>query len=363
MNPKEQELMERYIYQVVRRLPREQRQEVGLELQELIGDMREHGTSMEDVLTKLGNPAEFAGRYQDAPHFLIGPEYYDNYIWFMKIALICTMIAVLAASVIEGVRTGVGQSDENMLQAVITAIIYGCVNGISNLMVSCISVFGGITLMFAVMERNKTAFDMKKEKQWTVNDLGDNFTGNKMWSPSSLSPVPHKKAMISRGDTIVGIVFIVILGVLLIFAPGIFSVVLGKGEEAVFVPVFNLDKWNIILPVFILSLVIGLADEVFRLIVGHYCKPVMISNLVCGLVQMFLTIIVLKVLPFWNLDFTAEIKARMGEQLSSSAEFVIDKWNGDFVSNFLVIVCLMITMLEIGTTVYYTLRYGGRSVR
>ena len=30
--------MERYIYQVVRRLPGEQRKEVGLELQELIGE-------------------------------------------------------------------------------------------------------------------------------------------------------------------------------------------------------------------------------------------------------------------------------------------------------------------------------------
>ena len=41
MNKRDRDLMERYIYQVVRRLPGEQRKEVGLELQELIGDMWE----------------------------------------------------------------------------------------------------------------------------------------------------------------------------------------------------------------------------------------------------------------------------------------------------------------------------------
>ena len=39
VNQQEQELMERYIYQVVRRLPKNQRKEVARELQELIGDM------------------------------------------------------------------------------------------------------------------------------------------------------------------------------------------------------------------------------------------------------------------------------------------------------------------------------------
>ena len=41
MNQKEQEWTERYIYQVVRRLPRQQRKEVEEQLRELIGDMAE----------------------------------------------------------------------------------------------------------------------------------------------------------------------------------------------------------------------------------------------------------------------------------------------------------------------------------
>lgn len=41
MSEKERELMKRYIYQVVRRLPKDQRQEIGMELEELIEDMFE----------------------------------------------------------------------------------------------------------------------------------------------------------------------------------------------------------------------------------------------------------------------------------------------------------------------------------
>ena len=62
MNGRDQELINRYIYQVVRRLPRDQRGEVSLELQELIGDMLEAGASAEEVLSKLGESGEICGK-------------------------------------------------------------------------------------------------------------------------------------------------------------------------------------------------------------------------------------------------------------------------------------------------------------
>lgn len=358
MNPKDKDLMERYIYQVVRRLPKEQRHEVSLELQELISDMLENGDSMEAVLTELGSPAEFAKRYQDSSHCLIGPEYYDNYIWFLKIVLTCAAIAVIVVSIIEGISGGYGLTDENIVQAVIISAIHGLVNGFANLVIACISVFGGVTLMFALMERNKVAFDMRKEKKWSVKDLGDNFTSGKLWTPNYLSPVPHKKAIINRSDSVVSIVFFVIFSVLVIFAPNVFSAIFRDGEVVSTIPVFNLERWNLICPLFVISLVIGLVDEVFRLIVGRYCKPVMVSNIVCGFIQIVLSVIVFKVLPFWNPDFASEIKVQLGEQLSSGAAAFIDKWNGDLVSTILLTGIILLTLLEIGTTVYKTFRYG-----
>ena len=39
MTPNEKDYMDRYIYQVIRRLPKAQREEVRMELEELISDM------------------------------------------------------------------------------------------------------------------------------------------------------------------------------------------------------------------------------------------------------------------------------------------------------------------------------------
>lgn len=355
MNPKDQELMKRYIYQVVRRLPKEQRHEIMLELEEMISDMREHAESMEEVLTKLGDPREFAKKYQDGHHYLIGPEYFDHYLWFLKTVLTCAGVTILMISVLESIRDGIGLVGDNMVQAV----IYGITNCIVNLFAACIGIFGGITLLFAVMERRQVKFELKREKEWSIHDLEDSIsTGGKVWTTKELPPIPSKKAIISRGDSIAGIVFIVIFCVLLIFAPNFFGVILKSGDGVSIVPIFNLDQWHVILPVFILALLIGLGDEVFRLLVGHYCKPVMISNIVCGTLQIMLSFIVLKAFPFWNPDFEMELKIHLEEQVSSSAEFFIDKWDGNFVSNCLLAFCVVVTLLEIGTTIYKTLLHG-----
>jgi len=163
--------------------------------------------------------------------------------------------------------------------------------------------------------------------------------------------------MISRGDSIVGIVFIVIFSVLLIFAPHFFAAVFMDGETVTTVPVFNLDQWRIILPVFVLSLLIGLVDEILRLVVGIYCKLVMISNIICGTIQILLSIVVLKVLPIWNPNFVLELELALGDNANSGAKF-LTYWNADIVSNGLLAFIVIITLLEIGMTIYKTLRYG-----
>lgn len=359
MSGKEQELIDRYIYQVVRRLPRDQRGEVSLELQELIGDMLEAGGSAEDVLSKLGDPAKFAEKYQDRSHCLIGPEYYDNYVWLLRIVLTCVTATVFVVSVIQGIRDGIVLADGETAGAAIMAAGTGIANGFTGIFIAGLSAFGGVTLAFAVMERRKIRFEMKKEKNWTVSDLGDNFTGKqKVWTPGNLSPIPHKKAMISRGDSIVGIVFIMIFGVLLIFAPQFFGAVFPDGEVVRTIPVFNLDQWDIILPLFILSLAIGLADEVLHLVVGHYCRLVMISSIVTGGLQMILLFLLLKAFPLWNPGFATELELYLGGQDGTGLNEIITRWNGDFVSNCFLAFGLMITLLEVGSTVYRTLRYG-----
>lgn len=225
-------------------------------------------------------------------------------------------------------------------------------------MLSCISAFGAVTLTFAIMERKKIQIEMKKAEKWSVESLSEERKiPSARWTPKILEPVPDKKAIISRGDSIVGIVFIVIFSVLLIFAPHFFAAIFTEGEAITTVPVFNLEQWGIVLPVFVISLLIGLIDEILRLIIGVYCKLVMISNILCGVIQIVLSAIVLKVLPIWNPNFVLEIEQALGANADSSANF-FTYWNADMVSNGLLAFIVVITLFEIGVTIYKTLRYG-----
>lgn len=360
MTPNEKDYMVRYIYQVIRRLPKAQRDEVRMELEELISDMYTDKGSMEEVLTELGDPAEFAKQYQSEQRYLIGPEYFDTYLWFVKVVLICAAIPILVISLINAIGEMPAITAQNSASVIIRAIVDGLITGITDAILSCVSAFGAVTLTFAIMERKKVQFELKKAEKWTLDSLSEESkmpTSHSRWTPKFLEPVPDKKAIISRGDSIVGIIFIVIFSVLLIFAPHFFSAFFTEDETVMTVPIFNLEQWGIVLPVFILSLLIGLADEILRLIVGVYCRLVMISNIVCGVLQIVLSIVVLKVLPIWNPNFALEIERVLGDNVDTGARF-LTYWNADMVSNGLLIFIVAITVFEIGVTIYKTLRYG-----
>lgn len=126
------------------RLPKGQRKDVGLELQELVDDMFEECGSVETVLIKLGSPADFARQYQDDRHYLIGPAYYDNYIWLLKIVLLCTLIPILITTIISGLVGMDGHGIGGLTDGVVNILV----DVIVNCMTSCIGVFGGITLVF-----------------------------------------------------------------------------------------------------------------------------------------------------------------------------------------------------------------------
>lgn len=153
MKGNEKELMERYIYEVIRRVPSGQQEEIRMELQELIGDMYEaEGSDMEAVLAKLGDPSEFAKKYRDESSYVISPAYYDNYIWVLKIVLICVAASSILSWPVSVIVNGFSES--------ITS--FGVNRGLIG---SLVFAFGMVTLIFAVLERLKVNVDIRKKKR------------------------------------------------------------------------------------------------------------------------------------------------------------------------------------------------------
>lgn len=343
---REKDLKERYIYQVIRRIPKRQREEIRMELNELIEDMCEHD-SMEHVLEKLGSPEEFAKKYRGEEHFVIGPKYYDDYIWVLKIVLVCVLISGIVSTIINAI-TGL-----NWNAGTVSALVTGTVDIVTELMTDTIvnfvigglTAFGGVTLVFAWMEHQKMKIDLKRGQE-------------KSWSPEQLTPVPEKKALISRSDSVVGLVFTVLCGGIFLFAPELVGAYIFEEKEFIrSIPVFNLEQWNLILPFLMVALGLCFIDEMIRLVSGCYCKVVMISNIVTGMLQMVLGIVILKILPFWNDDFTKEVSEAFEREFTSKGD-LLRYWGTNVISNVVLAVLVGAILIEMGVTIYKTLRYG-----
>ena len=187
----DQEMIKRYIYEVVKRTPQESRDDLRLELSALIEDMcAEEHISAEQALLKLGSPDKFADRYRENSRYLIGPEYYDNYLWVIKIALACIGISALVSAVV----TSILNADH-----VVRFCIIFFQELISTAITGSIATTGIITIVFAVLQHQNVKLQKKSEAG----------TKPKSWTPSMLQPVPDQRVIINRGDSFVSIVFII----------------------------------------------------------------------------------------------------------------------------------------------------------
>ena len=344
MKEREQDMRERYIYQVIRRIPKNQREEIRMELRELIDEMCEHDT-IEHVLKKLGEPEKFARQYRDENSYVIGPKYYDNYIWVLKIVFVCVTVSAIISSLINGMmeQDWAGRNISAIINGTVDIAVNMIADTLANLIIGLLTAFGGVTLVFAVMERQNVKIDLKQEKTW---------------SPEQLEPVPDKKIQLSRGDSVAGIVFTVLCGGIFIFAPELLGAyVFDNGEFVRSIPLFNLEEWNLILPFMIAGLGLCFVDEMIRLAAGCYCKVVMVSNVITGILQLILTIVIIKVLPLWNVNFAEETAEAFDREFTSKGD-IMTYWGTDVISNLVLVVIFVLTLVEMGTTIYKTLRYN-----
>ena len=180
-------LIDRYVYDVTRRLPEKSRPDVEKELRANIADMLPENTSQEDmnrVLTSLGDPAKLAEQYRAKPRYLISPVLFDDYVTVLKLVtpvlavvmVVLRLFGTLTAAPVEGTY---GQMFAAIIAGVLGSLFTAITNG-----------FLWVTLSFALVEY----FNGTKEK--------------KAWAPKDLPDIPPQNAMkISRVETIISMVF------------------------------------------------------------------------------------------------------------------------------------------------------------
>jgi hypothetical protein len=165
-------LLDKYISEVGKHLPRRSRVDLQTEIRSNLEDMLDDrsqaaGKPVDDdmireVLGEYGAPSKVAEAYQHT-RYLIGPRMYPFFLMVVKIVFTVLTVVSLVGLGVNFVNTG--GSGFDFLNA------FG--NWFLEYLTSIISAFGNIVLVFAILERvlPSQEFDTEASEQWTPADL------------------------------------------------------------------------------------------------------------------------------------------------------------------------------------------------
>lgn len=276
-----QDLIERYIYAVTKRMNRGQRDDVAREIRTLIedmlaercGDLPPSEKDIRVVLTELGTPQELYSQYdENRDKCLIGQPYYTTYLFVLKIVLASVAVGLTIAHLLL-----VLVEPQEPFSALLAWF-----NGIWNFSFSS---FAFVTLLFAFFQRK----GVRLSEPFSFEDL---------------PPVPKRIQEISKWESIAGIVFCMIFVVLFVFVPEVFVVITEGKTVALFDPQALRNSW---LPVIAFA-ACGITREAVQLMERRYNKKVMTTALVTNAVSAVLSVWWLLGCDIMNQTFLANMR-------------------------------------------------------
>ncbi len=279
-------MIDRYVYDVTRRLPASQREDIEKELRGLIEDMLDERSDnpgkedVEAVLIELGRPSALAAKYRGTQRHLIGPELYDMYFLVLKIVIGAVALGITIALII-GLITSLPQN-----------VFAGIGTFLATVISAVVQAFAWVTVVFALIER----FATHKDK-WQDT-----------WKPVDLPEIPQASSRIRPGEPIAGIVFGIIALIIFNAAPEVLSIYIYKDVMTV-IPIFNLDVWRSMLPLIDVMIALGILKEAFRLVSGRHTLRLAAAVAAVNIVTIVLTITVFLPPAIWNGDLVTSLRA------------------------------------------------------
>ena len=335
---KNNDMIERYVYAVSKRLPLKLRKDVSAELNSIISDMLEercNGMIPTDqdilaVLTELGTPHELAHKYKGtARDCLIGEPHFSNYIWWLKLVLPIAAIGVTISSIV----SFIGDPTLNFIT------LFS--NWLSNMITGFISAFGVVTIIFAILYHKGVDVDEGVESLESLlkAELGelDDF-----W------PLPGKPIPIPLWESIFGIVLNIAFAVIMLAVPQVFAIYFG--EAGVRIPIFNVDVLRAYWYIIIIWSGLGIFEEVVGLIETKYSIRVMVVNIVSNIIGAVLIIFLLAGRTVINPEATYALL-----DIFSGANNTVLGFIGN-LQMYLLAVILLIMAVDMGVTIFRTLQ-------
>lgn len=334
-----QELVDRYVYAVVKHLPRRQAADIDKELHGLVEDMLaercgERPAEQKDVLvvlTELGTPQEMAAQYgDDSDKCLLSQPYYSQYKTVLKWVLFAVTLGIGISLVVSLLVSALGGELDLVMG------IREFAASLGQMVSAWFGVIGAMTVIFAIMER-------KGVRPEEITGNGANLM--------ELPPVPDKKEKVSKADAVVEIILSVVFLCVFLLAPQILCGIFTDAGETTIIPVFNLDVMRQSALLFVGMALCGVVSAIFRLIEGRYTLRLAAVIGGANLLSIFFTLLFV---TKENLINPALLDRLSGMFTGEEA------WIGGLVANWfyifvaIVVVC---SITEFGQALYRAMKY------
>lgn len=319
-------LIDRYISEIGKYLPRKNRKDIEAEIRSTLEDMldeRMHGKGPADEATVLallkeyGSPREVAATYK-THQYLIGPRLFP--IFEMVVKIVFTVVASVS---LIGLGVGIARTGLTGPEFVSTLMEW-----LGGLFTGLISAFGNIVLVFAIIERTQAAKEFEKEA--------------KDWDPKELQSEPDPD-QIGRGDQIATIIFTVLGLVLLNLYPGLLVFGFSNDGNWVTFPILT-EAFFRYLPWINVMGLIQIAFSGFMLSQRNWTPVTRITHILVEIANMILAVVILRTPGIFGI--TPDALRSIG--ITEAADTLSRLFN--FVPTTIIIIVVVATAVEVGKT-------------
>ena len=301
------DLINQYVYAVVRHLPAAQRADIEKEIRAMIDELLHERvknqadtaapgqekdgqpvfaeSDMRAVLENLGDPAVLAKQYRGKDKYVIGPVLYDTYTLVLKIVLSAVGIGLLIAKSIQ-----LASQEFEYVWEAFAGLIGSLYQGL-------LSAFAVVTLIFILIEQfggQEIEAEINKENE------------KKTWSLDDLPQVPSAKLLIKKSDPAVTIVFSMIFLTIINVFPQLFGFY-QQTEAGIQITGFLGEGFSDHLIWINAFLVLGIILEAVKIALGRWTWFLVWSCILQNVFSLVVSLRVVRDEAFINPEFIAAI--------------------------------------------------------
>jgi len=258
-------------------------------LEEKVGEREATEEDVVELLKEYGRPKDVASSYNTPDKYLIGPKVFDLYVLVLKIVLAVILVLTIFGSVISLAFNEGGNVFIELF--LIIPKIFSAVVG----------AFGGVTIIFALIEHfSEEEIDIRDED----------------WNPKDLPEAVNDYDKISILGLIAKIILIIFALVILNFYPDKIPIFYQSGGDWVFASALNMEALSKFLPYWNILWIVSIVLSFIILIKGKWNLITKILDILLSVFSIIILAMMIKGPNIINLKELDLLNPQLAKDLS-----------------------------------------------